>query len=230
MDIILEAACVGIGKAAYFIIADLGAIIFLKWGYPLLRQKTGDREVRLILSKLPDRYRTLNGLMLNASRAALQIDHVVISPDGVFVIMTKHHEGSISGSGKEQYWTHTLNNKKARFYNPVWQNRGNVEAVKKIFKDYPDSVFSSIVGFSRRADLTDVSSETPVVYFDELTDEIMKKRREEPLTSVQVEHIAMALERRSAKGKTRKRKGTGKGDGDRGARPENDGTLSYHVI
>jgi len=229
MDIILEAACVGIGKAAYFIIADLGAIIFLKWGYPLLRQKTGDREVRLILSRLPDRYRTLNGLMLNASRAAFQIDHVVVSPDGVFVIMTKHHEGSISGRGKEQYWTHTLNNKKTRFYNPVWQNRGNVEAVKKILKDYPDSVFSSIVGFSRRADLTDVSSETPVVYFDELTDEIMKKRREEPLTGVQVEHIAMALERRNRKGRTQKRR-SGKGDSDRGARPENDGTLSYHVI
>ena len=230
MDIILEAACIGMGKAVYFIIADLGAIIFLKWGYPLLRQKTGDREVRLFLSGLPDRYKTLSGLILNVSRAAFRIDHVVVSPDGIFIIVTKHHEGSISGSGKGQYWTHTLNNKKARFYNPVWQNRGNIEAVKKILKDYPDSVYSSIVGFSRRADLTEVSSETPVVYFDQLTDEILKNRRQEPLTSVQVEHIAIALERRNIKGKTPGRKRSGKDGGAGRPGPEKDGALSFHVI
>lgn len=231
MEIILEAACIGMGKAVYFIIADLGAIAFLKWGYPLLRQKAGEREVRILLAKLPNRYRTMSGLMLRTAReAALQIDHIVASPDGIFVIMTKHQDGAISGNGKEQYWTQALNKKRTRFYNPVWQNHGNIQAVKAILKDYPDSVYSSIVGFSRRADIAEVSSETPVVYFDELTDEILKKRRDEPLTGVQVENIAMALERRNIKSRTQRRKYAKKNAKDWKVDQEQDETLSYHMI
>ena len=180
MEILMEAACIGMGKAVYFIIADVGAIVFLKWGYPLLRQKAGEREVRIILGRLPNRYKTMSGLMLKVARETLQIDHVVVSPEGIFVIKIKHHEGSISGNGKEQYWTHTMNEKKTRFYNPVWQNHVDIQSLRKVLKDYPGSIYSSIVGFSRRADVTDVSSETPVVYFDQLPDEILKKRQDEP--------------------------------------------------
>jgi hypothetical protein len=230
MEIILEAACIGMGKAVYFIIADLGAIVFLKWGYPLIRQKVGEREIRIILSRLPNRYRTTSGLMLKVANEAIQIDHVVASPDGVFIIMTKHHEGAISGNGKDQYWTHTMNKKKTRFYNPVWQNHSNMLAVKKLLKDYPDSVYSSIVAFSRRADVSDVSSETPVVYFDELPDEILKKRRDEPLTGVQVDNITMALERRNIKNKAQRRKYSRRNARDWKEDPERNETLNFHVI
>ena len=229
MEIILEAACIGMGKAVYFIIADLGAIVFLKWGYPLLRQKAGDREVRVILAKLPDRYRTMSDLVLKTAHEVLQIDHMVVSPEGVFVIMTKHHEGLVSGNAKEQYWTHALNNKKTKFYNPTWQNRGNIQAVKKVLKDYPDSVYSSIVAFSRRADVSGVSSDAQVVYFDQLADEILKKRPEEPLTVVQVESIAMALERRNVRDGALRKEYAGKSSNgprrDRG----NDDMVNYNA-
>lgn len=229
MEILMEAACIGMCKAVYFIIADVGAIVFLKWGYPLLRQKAGEREVRIILGRLPNRYKTMSGLMLRVAGETLQMDHVVVSPDGVFVIKIKHHEGSISGNGKEQYWTHTMNQKKTRFYNPVWQNHGDIQSLKKVLKDYPGSIYSSIVGFSRRADVTDVSSESPVVYFDQLPDEILKKRQDEPLTSVQVENIAGVLERRNIKNKTQRRK-YARNTKDWKMDQERNETLNFHTL
>lgn len=224
MDIILEAACIGMGKAVYFLIADVGVIVFLKWGYPLLRQKAGEREVRIILAKLPNRYRTMSGLALKVSHEVLLLDHVVLSPDGIFVIKTKHHEGVISGSAKEQYWTHAINKKKTRFYNPVWENHGDVQTLRRVLKDYPDSTYWSIVGFSRRADVTGVSSETSVVYFDQLPEEILAKRRDEPLTDAQVEGIARVLERRNIRDNGERRNRTRKGK-DRKTDKENRETL-----
>lgn len=60
-----------------------------------------------------------------------QIDHVVVSPYGVFVIETKNHKGFIVGDPNGKVWTQILNKGKFTFYNPVTQNMGHIRELCK---------------------------------------------------------------------------------------------------
>ena len=51
----------------------------------------GERRVEIRLRKLPDNeYKVLNNVLIKTERGSSQIDHVVISIYGIFVIETKH--------------------------------------------------------------------------------------------------------------------------------------------
>ena len=78
-----------------------------------------------------------------------QIDHVLLSTNGVFVIETKNYTGWIFGSENQRNWTQTIYNKKSRFYNPVMQNNTHVKALQNYLNiDVP---LHSIIVFSNAA-------------------------------------------------------------------------------
>ena len=80
-----------------------------------------------------------------------QIDHVVVSKYGVFVIETKNYSGWIFGSEKQKNWTQTIYKKKTRFYNPILQNNTHIKALQ-YFLDMSMTMHSIIV-FSDAATL-----------------------------------------------------------------------------
>ena len=52
----------------------------------------GEKRVARILKKLPEeKYSVINNLLLNNSGYTSQVDHVVVSVYGIFVIETKTH-------------------------------------------------------------------------------------------------------------------------------------------
>ena len=59
-----------------------------------------------------------------------QIDHVVVTDKGLFVIETKNYEGWIFGSEKAPYWTQTIYMNKQIFQNILHQNYGHIESLK----------------------------------------------------------------------------------------------------
>ena len=62
--------------------------------------KAGERRVARKLDWLPKEYTILNDIMLRTQYGTTQIDHVVVSPYGIFVIETKNYKGWIIMSKK----------------------------------------------------------------------------------------------------------------------------------
>ncbi|MCX6848403.1 MAG: nuclease-related domain-containing protein [Verrucomicrobia bacterium] len=76
-----------------------------------------------------------------------QVDHVVVSPFGIFVIETKNYTGWIYGAEHQAKWTQTFGSGgKFFFQNPIWQNKLHVRALAQFLK-LPESKFRSVIFF-----------------------------------------------------------------------------------
>ena len=74
------------------------AIIVLLWKLLPSKGTMGEKRVAQILKKLPeDRYKVINNLFIQNNGYTTQIDHIVISVYGIFVIETKTSQGWIYG-------------------------------------------------------------------------------------------------------------------------------------
>nr|WP_285847964.1 MULTISPECIES: NERD domain-containing protein [unclassified Mesobacillus] len=83
-----------------------------------------------------------------------QIDHILISPKGLFVIETKNYKGWITGSEHSQSWNQTNYKRKDKFYNPIWQNSGHIKALQTQLGDLAaDLPIHSIIVFGKEATL-----------------------------------------------------------------------------
>ena len=75
------------------------AAIISVLNHPQVKGIIGERKARKQLSKLSsESYRVLNEVVIKTKTGTSQIDHVVISPHGIFVIETKNYKGWIHGS------------------------------------------------------------------------------------------------------------------------------------
>lgn len=77
-----------------------------------------------MLSSLPSpKYIILNNQVYSNSGRFIQIDHIVVSVYGIFVIETKNMKGYIYGNANQPYWTQNIWGHKYQLYNPIIQNR-----------------------------------------------------------------------------------------------------------
>lgn len=61
-----------------------------------------------------------------------QIDHILVSKFGIFVIETKNMKGWIFGSKEQKQWTQSIYGKKNSFQNPLDQNYKHTKALEEI--------------------------------------------------------------------------------------------------
>ncbi|MEP4079835.1 nuclease-related domain-containing protein [Haloferula sp.] len=131
----------------------IGLLVVFKFVLPAFLPKIkgwqGERAVKAGLARLdPERYHVHRDLYLPRpdGGGTTQIDHVVVSPYGVFVIETKNYRGWIFGSEKQKQWTQTIYKRKQRFQNPLHQNRLHVRALE-VFLGLDRRKFHSVVVF-----------------------------------------------------------------------------------
>ena len=134
----------------------------------------GERHVASILSQLPEEYHVFNDVYLTSNDNSIQIDHIVISPYGIFIIETKDYAGHIWGSENGEKWTQSLHGNKYTFYNPIRQNKLHAIAFHKMIGVTPKWIFQVVV-FSHRAYL-DCKTTSTVVYASDLLKYILSKR------------------------------------------------------
>lgn len=118
----------------------------------------GEAVVR-ILSKLmlnKDTYRAFHGLTLPTPDGSTQIDHVYVSPYGIFVVETKNMKGWIFGDERQSQWTQKIYKKSFKFQNPLRQNFKHVKALESALQ-VPADTIHSIVTF-----VGDSSFKTPM--------------------------------------------------------------------
>ena len=96
--------------------------------------KYSERLVHKKMLQLSDEYTIFNNLLFESNGRSTQIDHIVVSPYGVFVIETKGYKGWILGGENSEYWTQVIYKSKHKFYNPIKQNEGHVRFLRHLFK------------------------------------------------------------------------------------------------
>ena len=93
----------------------------------------GEGRVAKLLAKLPRGWVVLNNLALRAGGPIAQIDHLVISPSGVFVLETKAQKGRIIPCSKGN-WQVERRGRIRNIANPVEQNRAQVKACQLLLE------------------------------------------------------------------------------------------------
>ncbi|WP_240252851.1 NERD domain-containing protein [Ferdinandcohnia quinoae] len=178
-----------------FILVIVGLAVL---GSPKVKGFLGEASVRIYLNKLdPEQYKVFNDVLIPLkNRKASQIDHVVVSAFGIFVIETKNYKGWIYGDSKSKYWTQVIYKRKEKLYNPLWQNYGHIKALQEYLGIENQEIYHSIVSFSNRATLKNKNINEPntsVIYSSRLVSTIHTCKNSK-LTAVEVGRIASKLE------------------------------------
>ena len=141
------------------------ALLVLAYIWRRTKGKRGEMQVAALLDLLPrDRYSVINDLLIQRGGYSTQIDHVVVSVYGLFVIETKYYKGWIYGGENREYWTQNIYGRKYQLRNPLWQNEGHIRTIARLIGDAGDIPIYSIVAFSRQATLK-LDRSLPVMYW-----------------------------------------------------------------
>lgn len=120
-------------------------VFFLKSAY--FKGKVGEAIVRLSISSKLDAniYHLINDVTLPSFDGTTQIDHIIVSIYGIFVIETKNMKGWIFGDKNNKMWTQTIYRKSHKFQNPLHQNYKHIKTLAKIIGIEEDKFHSVII-------------------------------------------------------------------------------------
>lgn len=102
----------------------------------------GEKMVSMCLEDLDcEDYWVFNDLLIRDGRYTTQVDHLIISRYGVFVLETKNVHGNVYGGGNAEFWKQYLPDDGFRFdgstqehqlRNPIWQNDGHIKTLSRL--------------------------------------------------------------------------------------------------
>lgn len=169
-------------------------MIYLATNRAKIKGIIGEKKLSSLLMFLnKDVYHIFNDLYVGTGRRTSQIDHIVVSQFGIFVIETKSYKGYIYGSFKSEKWTQNIWGNKYSMPNPIRQNKAHIYALKSILPTYAQSGCVSIIAFSSSASLFVTPDEhTDVIYIREILSTI-KSYKNIIFSSEQVKEICNAI-------------------------------------
>ena len=126
----------------WWLVLVLIIITLIKFFKPFLKGKLGEfavsTHVKLYLDK--QNYSLLNDCtLLDEQNQTTQIDHILLSPFGIFVIETKNYKGWIFGSERQKNWTQKIYKKSYKFQNPLHQNYKHQKVLEYVLADIVDA-------------------------------------------------------------------------------------------
>lgn len=178
------------------------------------RERAVQNTIRKHLNPLV--YVDLHNVTLPTADGSTQIDHLIFSPYGLFVLETKNYQGWIFGSERQSQWTQQIFKKRSRFQNPLRQNYKHTKAIQELLGLAPEHVHSVIafVGDCEfktemppqvtRGDgfVSHIQSFTQTVWSPEQMQELLDKLeavRLQPGRATDKQHVAHVKELQAAK-------------------------------
>ncbi len=154
--------------------------------------KLGEALVNLAARLRLDRdtYLLLKDTTLPTDDGTTQIDHIIISVYGVFVVETKYFKGWIFGSAKQKTWTQSIYRRKYNFQNPLLQNYKHTQTLTELLQLSSEQVHSVVVFIGDSQFKTQMPAN--VVYGGAFIDYI-KSFKKPVLTPQQVEAIKQSI-------------------------------------
>ncbi len=106
----------------------------------------GELQTKFILSLFPkSEYRIINNVLIPTDDGTTQVDHVVVSPYGLFVVESKHKNGWIYGSAHQKQWIQNEYGKKYMFQNPLHQNYAHTQSLAAYLDVEHENIHSLVV-------------------------------------------------------------------------------------
>jgi hypothetical protein len=137
--------------AFVFFLLSISFVFFVIWLRDSIKGKgiAGELVVAYFLNKLDKtEYKVINNLKWNTSRGTVQIDHVVVSKYGIFVIETKNWTGTVYGKFWDAKWVQYLKNKRYYRDNPKYQNDWHIKKLKEVLSKFSNVEYFSLLVFS----------------------------------------------------------------------------------
>lgn len=128
------------------------------------------------LKKLPKEYIVLNDIMFSINNSTHQIDHIVVSKFGIFVIETKQYNGFITGEKYDAKWVRHVGKKKYYYTNPIKQNYGHILSLNELLNLGTDK-FINIVSVPSSAKLK-INDDGEIVRNGEVVNKILSYKNE----------------------------------------------------
>jgi restriction system protein len=121
------------------------AVLYLK--SPAGKGFVGELLVNVSAMLMLDRavYRLIRNVTLPTEDGTTQIDHIIVSEYGVFVIETKNYAGWIFGGPQQKMWTQKFPRSSRQFQNPLHQNYKHVRTLAALLELDGSEIHSLIV-------------------------------------------------------------------------------------
>ena len=95
-------------------------------------------------------YHLIKNVTLPTEDGTTQIDHIIVSIYGVFVIETKNMKGWIFGGKDQRTWTQKIFKESHKFQNPRFQNYKHTQTLKELLQ-LNDQQIHSVIAFMGEA-------------------------------------------------------------------------------
>jgi hypothetical protein len=160
--------------------------------------RAGEAAVtRLLGDRLGNECYVLNDLQVKQGADRAQIDHLVVSPRGLFVIETKNWRGRLEGDAGAPRWTQIKSNTKPlSVSNPILQSRKQVRALTRLLQtrriDWPD-VVPLVVLRSPETEVRVTGLSAPILRPAEIPDFIAGYRPRRPYAEPEVDTLVKLL-------------------------------------
>ena len=168
----------------------IGLIVFLLLNLSKSKGYIGEKSISLLLNTLPqENYLVIDDILIKTNNTSTQIDHIVISVFGIFIIETKNYRGWIFGSDSSDKWTQTIYKTKHKFMNPIHQNYKHCMIIKEIIQNDTIKIIP-IIAFSTNATLR-IQTNNNIVYLPQIVRFILSYK--EPCLSINECYILKEL-------------------------------------
>lgn len=134
-----------IGMLWYFIPLAIVVAIVLKsaWFKGVAGEFIVNLSARLFLDK--QKYHLIKNVTLSTEDGSTQIDHVIVSRYGVFVVETKNMKGWIFGDPNQKTWTQKIYKHSSKFQNPLHQNYKHTKILESLLELKDHQIYSVVV-------------------------------------------------------------------------------------
>lgn len=114
---------------------------------PVIKGLVGELKTKLSQRLFLDSkvYPSFNNFIIQDESGSTQIDHIIVSKYGVFVIETKEMDGWIFGNERADHWTQTFFNNKIQFQNPLRQNYRHTKSLSKYLDINHDKMIPVVI-------------------------------------------------------------------------------------
>lgn len=127
----------------FIVLAFVGFVLFLvlKKKYDILQSGVRGEETTLkILRKLPKEFTVLTNPVILNRGVTMELDFVVVSKNGVFIVESKNYRGIVCGKTSKTYWKQIKHGKNNKVYekevsNPAKQSFRQKRRLEELFRD-----------------------------------------------------------------------------------------------
>jgi len=119
-------------------------LIFVKspFGKGLIGESLVNLAIALRLNK--NECHLFKNVTIPTQNGTTQIDHIIVSQYGIFVIETKNMKGWIFGDKNQRTWTQKIYKHTNKFQNPLHQNYKHIKTLESLLNINQNKIFSII--------------------------------------------------------------------------------------